>query len=519
MQTTERKPLVTVIDPLKPEPAKLRVAAYARVSSDSLDQQNSYLAQVDHYTKYISQNEDWELADIYADEGISGIEASKRDDFNRLLTDCRAGNIDRILVNSISRFARNTKEYIQTVRELLRLGVSIYFEKENIDTGKMSSEQIATIYGAFAQMESTSHSSTMRISVRIRMEKGIFLSPSAPYGYRLTGRNLEIIPQEAEVVRRIFSAYLSGRGRDDIARELNWEGIPRKNNQEKWHPSTISYILTNIAYTGDAIWQKTFRDNTIPFPKVKNTGQKPKYFVDEANPAIISKKDFQKVQELIACRNRVKKHQQASSYSKHIFCGGCGSMCRRKLTRGKAYWVCHQRDREKAACAVPQIPEDEITKALLRLCNKLKQGNTLYLLLGQMEELRERELRSNPKINDIDRELARLSEQNLVLVRLKSKGYVDESIYLSQLDEMNLKLRELRKLRRKILETASEDREIQATKEMIDHLENAPGFITEVTPEIFEIVVERIILVSAVQIKFRLHNGLELSETIGRAKR
>jgi len=518
MQTAEvaemKKPLVTVIDPLKLEPAKLRVAAYARVSSDSLDQQNSYLAQVDYFTRYISENEDWELVDIYADEGISGLEARNRDEFNRMLDDCRAGKIDRILAKSISRFARNTKEYLQAVRELLRLGVSVRFEKENIDTGKMSSEQIATVYGAFAQMESTNHSSNMRISVRIRMEKGIFLSPSAPYGYRMTGRDLEIIPQEAEVVRRIFSAYLSGRGRDDIARELNREGIPRKNSQEKWHPSTISYILTNITYTGDTIWQKTFSTDTIPFQKVKNTGQKPRYYVDEANPAIISQEDFQRVQQLMASRKRTIARESASLYKKHIFCGDCGKMCRRKVTNEKAYWVCRQRDGEKAACSIPQIPEEGITKALLRLCNKLKQGDVLRPLLGQLEELRERELRSNPKVNNIDRELARLSEQNLVLVRLKSKGYVDEPMYLSQMDDMNRKLRELRKLRRRILETAREDGQIQSTETIIEYLENSPVFITEVTPEIFETIVERIIPLSATRIKFRLHNQLELTETI-----
>ena len=148
-------PRITVIDPHVPERAKLRVAAYARVSSDSEDQINSYIAQVDFYSKYISAREDWELVDIYADEGISGLEARKRDDFNRMMDDCRAGRIDRVLVKSISRFARNTKEYIQFVRELLRLGISIHFEKENIDTGEMTTEQIAQIYGAFAQMEST----------------------------------------------------------------------------------------------------------------------------------------------------------------------------------------------------------------------------------------------------------------------------------------------------------------------------------------------------------------------------
>lgn len=174
-----RVPQVTVIDPRIPEKAKLRVAAYARVSSDSEDQVNSYIAQVDFYTKHIAGKEDWEMVDIYADEGISGLEARNRDDFNRMMADCREGKIDRVLCKSISRFARNTQEYIQFVRELLRLGISIHFEKENIDTGKMTSEQVAQIYGAFAQMESTNHSSNMRFSVRIRLPKAAPASTDA----------------------------------------------------------------------------------------------------------------------------------------------------------------------------------------------------------------------------------------------------------------------------------------------------------------------------------------------------
>ena len=136
-------------------------------------------------------------------------------------------------------------KYIQFVRELLRLGISIHFEKENIDTGKMTSEQVAQIYGAFAQMESTNHSSNMRFSVRMRMEKGLFVPSSVPYGYRLAGRDLEIIPEEAEVVRRIFSAYLSGQGKDDIARELNQLGVDRGRNREKWHPSKAAPASTD----------------------------------------------------------------------------------------------------------------------------------------------------------------------------------------------------------------------------------------------------------------------------------
>ena len=517
-------PRITVIDPRQPEKARLRVAAYARVSSDSEDPINSYIAQVDFDTRYISSKTDWELVDIYADEGLTGLEAQKRDDFNRMIGDCRAGKIDRVLVKSVSRFARNSADYIQYMRELLRLGVTIHFEKENLDTGKMTSEQAAAIYGAFAQMESTNHSSTMRISHRIRMEKGIFTPATAPYGYRLVDNHLEIIPEEAEVVRRIYRSYLSGQGMEDIAREFNSLGVERGHGRERWHPSAIRYILTNITYTGNMVWQKTYATDTIPFQQVRNTGQKPKYYVEDTNPSIIGMEDFQSVQRLMASRKEQflsGAGTQESVFRKKVFCAQCGSMCRRKVTRGKAYWVCHRHDNEKSRCAVPQVPEQEVTAAVLRLCNKLAQagGRVLRPMLERLRELRELELRSNRKVSDIDKEIAHLSEQNLVLIRLKSKGYVDPALSLSQENEIGHKLRELRKLRRRILEASGEDKQIQSTEAILDYLEGCPPWREDVDEEIFEYLIDRVSIRSAEQLAIRLLNGLELTETMERTVR
>ena len=519
-------PRITVIDPRPPEQAKLRVAAYARVSSDSEDQLNSYIAQVDFYTKYISSKEDWEMVDIYADEGLTGTEAQKRDDFNRMINDCRAGKIDRLLVKSVSRFARNTGEYIQFMRELLRLGISIYFEKENLDTAKMTSEQAADLYGAFAQMESTNHSSNMRVSNRIRMEKGIFTPPTPPYGYRLVERELEIDRDEADVVRYIFRAYLDGQGKEDIAKELNELGVVRGHGRERWYPSTIHYILTNISYTGNMIWQKTCATDTFPFRQIRNTGQKPQYFVEDSHPAIVSQEDSQRVRELMARRRgQFLSHAQRrpSVYSRRVFCGVCGSMCRRKDIRGKVYWVCHRHDQEKSRCPVPQVPEAEITSAVLRLYHKLAQDPARIFrpMAERLRELRELELRSNRKITDIDKEIARLSEQNLVLVRLKSKGYVDPALYLSQQDEITHKLKELKKLRRRALEASGEDQQLQNTEAILEYLEDSgrPFQRETVDEELFEFLIQRLTVYSAETVKFRLYNGLELAETMERAVR
>lgn len=509
---------VTIIEPRDMTPAKLRVAAYARVSSDSEDQLNSYIAQVDFYTRHISQREGWELVDIYADEGLTGMEISHREEFNRMIADCRDGKIDRILVKSISRFARNQEDYILNMRELLRLGVTIHFEKENIDTAKMTSEQAADIYGAFAQMETTNHSQNMRISNRMRMEKGTFIPQTAPYGYRLIDKTLVIVPEEAEIVRQIYRAYLGGQGHEDIAKELNCLGVERSSKSGLWRARTVEYILTNITYTGDQIWQKSFATDVLPFKQVQNRGQKPKYFAQDCCPAIISKEEFKLVQALTQKRLNARKSLETvqSPYRKHIFCAECGVLCRGKMINGKRYWICNRRDQEKAMCPVSQAAEEEITAALQRFYLKMWHGKDIILrpVLSQLKELQERELRSNQRVADIDTEIAKLTEQNLVLTRLKSKGYMDSALYLSELDEINGKVRELRKLRRRILDSTHEDEQIRQTEDMLEYLDSSPEWLETIAPELFTLLIDRIMLTADGSVRIRLLNGLEFTEEL-----
>ena len=192
----------------KPENTRLRVAAYTRVSSDSDDQLNSFAAQNRYYAELISGKAEWRMVDIYADEGITGTSAAKREDFQRMMADCRRGLIDQILVKSISRFARNTKDCLEAVRELKELGVNVRFEREGIDTANVSSELITAIYAAFAQKESESISGNMRWSNRRRMEAGTYLTPSIPYGYRIINKEIVIVPEQAVTIRKIFQWYL-----------------------------------------------------------------------------------------------------------------------------------------------------------------------------------------------------------------------------------------------------------------------------------------------------------------------
>lgn len=201
--------VITIEATQSPQNIKLRVAAYARVSSASDDQLNSFAAQNRYYISLISSKENWSMVDIYADEGITGTSAEKREDFQRLLADCRRGLIDKVLVKSISRFARNTKECLEAIRELKALGIGICFEKENIDTSTMSGEMMTALFASFAQAESESTSKNMRLGIKMRMMNGEFNTCLAPYGYRLENQKLKIIPEEAVVVRRIFTDYLN----------------------------------------------------------------------------------------------------------------------------------------------------------------------------------------------------------------------------------------------------------------------------------------------------------------------
>ena len=217
--------VITIAATEQPQDIRLRVAAYARVSSSSDEQLNSFAAQNRYYTELISGKDNWQLVDIYADEGITGTSIEKRDDFMRMLRDCERGLIDRILVKSISRFARNTTECLETVRSLKARGVSVYFEKEGIDTGKVSGEMLTAVFASLAQAESESISKNMRWSYQKRMQMGTYIPASIPFGYVLKDGKITIEPEEADVVRKIYDMYLSGSGRVTIAQNLNRRGI------------------------------------------------------------------------------------------------------------------------------------------------------------------------------------------------------------------------------------------------------------------------------------------------------
>ena len=317
---SELQRIVTII-PAKPKAdqealkRKLQVAAYCRVSTEEEEQQSSYEAQCNYYTEKIMTNPDWTMAGIFADEGITGTSTKKRDDFNRMIRKCRKKKIDLILTKSISRFARNTLDTIKYTRMLRAMGIGIYFEKENINTLDMDSEMLITMLGAFAQAESESISRNVAWGKRQAIREGkVFVNFKRLYGYFLNEDGTPGIDMDkAAVVKFIYEHYLAGDSLRMIKDRLDSDGILNPKGEPGWQVSTIKAILINEKYCGDALGQKTFKENVIGGKVQKNNGQLPQVLVQNNHPAIVKRKQFYEVQEEMKRRTAAKSPSAKAS--------------------------------------------------------------------------------------------------------------------------------------------------------------------------------------------------------------
>ena len=506
-------PEVRVIPPVAERAHKLRVAAYARVSSDSADQLNSFAAQVEYYTNYIQSKDEWEFAGLYADEAVTGTSAEKRSDFQRLIQDCRAGKIDRILVKSISRFARNTLDCIQTVRELKMLGVAIEFEKEHIDTSKMGSELILSMLSAAAQEESLSISKNLKWSYQKRLNSSNFITCSAPLGYFLKDNQLIPDPKEVPIVQYILNSYLSGKSTTEIARTLN-EAENRTKRNARWHHGMIRYILTNEKYVGDSLFQKSYTPETLPLVRAKNDGQLTQYYIKNSHPAIIDRKKFEQVQRLITQKkdqHGTKTEIQKFPLSGILKCGLCGSAFHRHQDQGKNRWYCYQHRKSKNLCPMGIIQQKEIYQAFLTLYNKLANNpEILRDMLSDLHVLQDKVYFSNPDNLELNRQIAELVRQNHSLARLQIKGCIDSALYIEKHNLNNQKIEALRK-KLKHDQAADRIRQLIDKTELILELLKDREPMLEFAESILKAMVQTIVVFPNT-ICFRLVNGLKLKE-------
>ena len=368
----------------------LKVAAYCRVSTDDKEQKTSYEAQIQYYTNKINKNPDWQMAGIFADEGITGTQAKKRPQFLKMIRLCRQGKIDVILTKSLSRFARNTVDSLNYIRELKMLGIAVISEKENINTLTAESEMLITIMSCFAQAESESISKNVSWGVRQSFKSGnVPMQYKKLLGYKKGENDLpEIIPEEAEIVKEIFRSYLDGMSLKQIADSLNSRGIKTKHKQTTWQTELVKSVLVNEKYTGDALLQKTYITDCITKKSRKNNGELPMYLVKNHHEPIISRADFNRVQEEMARRgakkaiaNKLGKTEQGKYSAKYalselLICGECGSRYRRVTWTAKGFkeikWRCINRIQYgKRKChSSPTIDEQPLHRAIVSAINE-----------------------------------------------------------------------------------------------------------------------------------------------------
>ena len=340
-------------------PKLVNVAAYARVSSGKDAMLHSLSAQVSYYSDKIQKHPGWRFCGVFADEAITGTRDS-REQFQTLLAKCRNGEINLILTKSISRFARNTVTLLETVRELRDLGVDVLFEEQNIHTMSAEGELMLTILAGYAQEESRSASENIKWRIRSNFQEGMPWN-STLLGYRYENGVYQIVTEEAEIVRYIYSAFLDGMGGQRIANELNRRGVPTRKGS-KWHKNSVMKILQNYTYTGNLILQTTYIKDHITKEACINHGELPKYNVEEAHEPIVSMEQFQAVQAEI--KKRTEKHNHSTGvlqtypFSGMLHCERCGKNYSRKKTAKGYVWICSTFNKQgKAACPSKQIPE------------------------------------------------------------------------------------------------------------------------------------------------------------------
>ena len=358
--------------------SKLRVGAYCRVSTDHEDQETSYESQVKHYREYIQAHPGWILADIYADEGLSGTSATRRESFQRMIRDCEDQKLDMVLTKSISRFARNTLDCLNYIRKLKSLGIPIVFEKESINTMDERGELLISIMASIAQQESQSISQNVRLGIQYNFQRG---KPKLNYshflGYMKGPRDdkLTIVPEGAEIVRRIFRDFLEGMTIPEICAALQKDGIRAPGGKDKWYPSTVQSMLQNEKFQGDLLLQKTYTVDFLTKERAFNHGHMPQYYVENAHEPILPREVFQIAQGEMLRRQVAKCGSNQPVYTCNKFslsgvsqCGSCGAPYRRHMKEYGVKWRC------KAGCKqCPSVKEEELHEAVVQAFKKLPE--------------------------------------------------------------------------------------------------------------------------------------------------
>lgn len=513
---------------------RLRVAPYCRVSTSSEEQLDSYQAQIEYYTEKIAAQQEWTMVDMFADEGKTATSTKKRKDFLRMIKACEKGKVDLIITKSVSRFCRNTLDGLDYVRRLKRMGVGVFFEKENVNTLYMDNEMILTFMMSQAQAESESMSGNIRWGHRKNFKDGkVYFHYAGFLGYRRGENNLpEIDPEEAEIVRRIFSRYLIGHSVAKIIADLEADGIKTARGHKKWNDGVIRGMLRNEKYMGDALLQKTYIADLFTRQTKKNTGELPQYYVENSHPAIIDRLTFQRVQEEMARRSSLKKVSAAAKtelakYSgKYVLtellsCGNCGSPYRRVTwTRPegkKIVWRCINRlENGKKFCKdAPTLEESRIHTAVVSAMNEMFSQKSLKAIL--QDSIRTALLPENGETSlaAIDSRLSQLREQQYRLLQLAAAVGADSTQYDEELKKVSMEFSAL-VAKRSELEKNRQDTEQadERAEQLAAELEAVDTGITTFDEVTVRQLISAITVLSEEKLLIRFKDGTELEQII-----
>lgn len=509
------------INPVVRTVPKVRVASYVRVSTEHSDQKESIVIQRQHFNSLAKRQHDWIYVGCYWDV-MSGTKKDKRPGLQRLLSDCRAGRVNLILTKSISRLARNVTDLLEMVREMTATGVRIIFDRENIDTGTMSSELLLTILATMANEESRSFAENNRWAIQKRFKDGSYKRCVAPYGFDLVDGRLEVNETEAETVRYIFSRILSGIGCATIAKELNERDIPTKRKDEKrkdglvisgkWGAPTIRRMIRNEVYMGDSRLQKTFKDTL--FRTHLNEGQLPQYYYEDNHPAIISREGFQRANAVLDQHSKEcgggKTSAQTFAFTKKLVCGKCGATLWRCSDTRKAnkrrYWLCSTNHKKgPKGCSMKRIMEENVENCFTMMMNKLHFCD--LIIISHRDMLRKGwRARHGEELKALEAGLAQNSINQLNLQAQRST--MDQATFHTQMDVLKAQEAETRAEIDLIM-----DEQVSEADKLLA-LVQAWGPKRCFKPDAFEALVEKVVVLDRETFEFHFKCGLTLVEQV-----
>ena len=502
------------------EHRKRKVAAYARVSTDSDEQFTSYEAQIDYYTQYIKARDDWEFVQVYTDEGITGTSTKHREGFKQMVADALEGKIDLIVTKSVSRFARNTVDSLTTIRQLKDKGVECFFEKENIWTFDGKGELLITIMSSLAQEESRSIFENCTWGQRKRMADGRVSVPFDHFlGYE-RGENGELVinEEQAKTVRLIYDLFLQGLTPHTIANRLTAMGILTPRRKAKWNQGTVRSILTNEKYKGDALMQKCYTADFLTKKQVPNNGVLPQYYVEGDHEAIIPPETFELVQqEMLRRNNRDNRYSGVDIFASRIVCGECGSYYGAKVWHSNSkyrriIYRCNHKYHDGKTCSTPNLTEDEIKSSFVAAVNKLiaNKGEVIANLEAMSQTLFGTEVLECAR-EKLSAEMDLL--QNMIQAAIAENAHIalDQAAYQKRFDKMREKYEDAKRQHDDIKQQIADKTSARvAASRFIGTLKKMDGLITEFDPSLWGSLLDHVAVYSKEDMRYTFKDGTEI---------